>query len=118
MRESLWTWLEMEINMFNKIYEKIKEYDNIVIARHIGVDPDAMCSQIALRDSIKLTFPKKNVIAVGSGSSKFNDIGSSIFSSSSSYGGAIYCYSNNNVITGCTFTNCVSNSLSKFSALL
>ena len=61
--------------MFNKIYEKIKEYDNIVIARHIGVDPDAMCSQIALRDSIKLTFPKKNVIAVGSGSSKFGDIG-------------------------------------------
>lgn len=61
--------------MFNKIYEKIKEYDNIVIARHIGVDPDAMCSQIALRDSIKLTFPKKNVIAIGSGSSKFSDIG-------------------------------------------
>ena len=61
--------------MFNKIYEKIKEYDNIVIARHIGVDPDAMCSQIALRDSIKLTFPKKNVIAVGSGSTKFSDIG-------------------------------------------
>ena len=61
--------------MFNKIYEKIKEYDNIVIARHIGVDPDAMCSEIALREAIKLTFPKKHVIAVGSGSSKFNNIG-------------------------------------------
>ena len=65
----------MEINMFNEIYKRIKEYDNIVIARHIGVDPDALCSSLALRDSIKLTFPNKNVIAVGSGSQKFGGIG-------------------------------------------
>ncbi len=61
--------------MFNEIYERIKEYDNIVIARHIGVDPDALCSSLALRDSIKLTFPNKNVIAVGSGSQKFTKVG-------------------------------------------
>ena len=61
--------------MFNEIYEKIKEFDNIVIARHIGVDPDALCSSLALRDSIKLTFPEKKVIAVGSGSHKFKSIG-------------------------------------------
>ena len=61
--------------MFNEIYKRIKEYDNIVIARHIGVDPDALCSSLALRDSIKLTFPNKNVIAVGSGSQKFGGIG-------------------------------------------
>ncbi len=61
--------------MFNEIYERIKEYDNIVIARHIGVDPDALCSSLALRDSIKLTFPNKNVIAVGSGSQKFAKVG-------------------------------------------
>ncbi len=58
--------------MFNEIYEKIKEYDTIVIVRHIGVDPDALCSQIALRDSIRLTFPKKRVFAWGSTSTKFN----------------------------------------------
>lgn len=57
--------------MFNKIYKKIKEFDNIVIARHIGVDPDAFASQLALRDAIKLTFPEKNVMAVGTGSVKF-----------------------------------------------
>ena len=57
--------------MFNEIYDKIREFDNIVIARHIGVDPDALCSSLALRDSIKLTFPEKKVIAVGSGSHKF-----------------------------------------------
>ena len=61
--------------MFNEIYKRIKEYDNIVIARHIGVDPDALCSSLALRDSIRLTFPNKNVIAVGSGSQKFTEIG-------------------------------------------
>ena len=42
---------------------------------HIGVDPDALCSQIGLRDSIRLTFPEKKVIAVGTGSQKFTKIG-------------------------------------------
>ena len=61
--------------MYKQIYKYIKKYDNIVIARHIGVDPDAMASQVALRDSIKLTFPEKKVLAVGNGSSKFSYIG-------------------------------------------
>lgn len=61
--------------MYNEIYETIKKFDNIVIARHVGVDPDAMCSAIALRDSIRKTFPNKKVLAVGSGSVKFNFIG-------------------------------------------
>lgn len=61
--------------MYKQIYRTIKKYHNIVIARHIGVDPDAMASQIALRDAIKLTFPNKNVYAVGSGSVKFNYLG-------------------------------------------
>lgn len=34
-----------------------------------------MASQVALRDSIKLTFPEKKVLAVGNGSSKFSYIG-------------------------------------------
>ena len=54
---------------FNNIYyinnyKVIKKYETIVIARHISVDPDAMASQIALRDSIKLTFPSKKVYAI------------------------------------------------------
>lgn len=61
--------------MYKEIYKYIKKYNNIVIARHIGVDPDAMASQIALRDSIKLTFPEKNVYAIGNGSTKFSYIG-------------------------------------------
>ena len=61
--------------MFKKIYKKIEEFNTIVIARHIGVDPDALASQLALRDSIKLTFPNKKVMAIGTGSAKFFHIG-------------------------------------------
>lgn len=58
-----------------KIYKKIKQYDIIVIARHTSPDPDAIASQIALRDAIKLTFPKKRVYAVGLSVSKFKYYG-------------------------------------------
>lgn len=61
--------------MFKKIFREIKKYDTIVIVRHIGVDPDALASQLALRDSIRLTFPNKKVLAFGSGTSKFTFIG-------------------------------------------
>lgn len=61
--------------MYSELIEKIKEYDQIVIARHVGVDPDALCSQLALRDSILLTYPNKKVLAVGTGSQKFLSFG-------------------------------------------
>ena len=61
--------------IIKKIYKKIKAYDTIVIARHIGPDPDAVSSEIALRDSIRETFPDKKVYAVGSGVSKFKYLG-------------------------------------------
>lgn len=57
--------------MYKKIYNTISKYDKIVITRHIGVDPDALASQLALRDSIKETFPNKKVYAIGTGSAKF-----------------------------------------------
>ena len=61
--------------MFKKILKEIKKYDSIVIARHIGVDPDAMASQIGLRDAILNTFPEKKVYAVGTGGAKFSFLG-------------------------------------------
>lgn len=61
--------------VIKKIYKKIKKYNTIVIARHIGPDPDAVCSQIALRDTIKATFPSKNVYAVGMSVSRFKSFG-------------------------------------------
>lgn len=62
--------------MKKSIYKKIKEFNKIVIARHIGADPDALGSSIGLREIIKYTFPKKEVYAVGATSSKFKYLGS------------------------------------------
>ncbi len=58
-----------------KVYKKIKEYKKIVVARHVGPDPDAIASTTVLRDSIRLTFPDKEVVAVGLGVSKFKYYG-------------------------------------------
>ncbi len=66
----------MTSNIFKQIVKKIKAYDEIVIARHIGPDPDAIASTIALRDLIKLNFPNKKVYAVGSSVSRFKYFGS------------------------------------------
>ena len=62
-------------NIHKQILKKIKEYDEIVIARHIGPDPDAISSEIALRDIIKLNFPNKKVYAVGNEVSRFRYFG-------------------------------------------
>lgn len=61
--------------MFSDIYKLIEEYDKIAIARHVGVDPDAMASTMALKDSIMLTFKEKHVFAIGSGSNRFSYFG-------------------------------------------
>jgi len=61
--------------IFRKIYKAIKEHDVIVIARHIGPDPDSLASQIALREAIRLTFPTKKVYAVGISVAKFKYFG-------------------------------------------
>ncbi len=63
------------MNLYKRIYKEIKKYDTIVLARHIGADPDALGSELGLKDIIKNKFPKKNVYAVGSPASKFKYIG-------------------------------------------
>ena len=61
--------------MNKAIYKKIKENDIIILARHIGPDPDALGSTIGLKDIIKATFPKKEVYTIGASASKFKYIG-------------------------------------------
>lgn len=65
----------MSCTLNKLIYKKIKKYQNIVIARHIGPDPDALAGEIALRDTLKLNFPKKNILAVGASVTKFRYFG-------------------------------------------
>lgn len=61
--------------MKKEIYNKIKKNDKIVIARHIGADPDALGSTIGLKEIILNTFPKKKVSVIGIYSSKFKYMG-------------------------------------------
>ena len=62
-------------DIYKSIYSEIKKYKKIYIARHIGPDPDAFGSQMALKESIKLTFPFKEVYAVGTTVSRFKYFG-------------------------------------------
>ncbi len=62
-------------NICKKIYRTIKKYNTIVIARHIGPDPDALASSLALKDIILNKFPKKNVYVVGASATKFRYLG-------------------------------------------
>lgn len=58
-----------------KIYKKIKKYQRIVIARHVGADPDALASSIGLKQVIEATFPEKEIYVVGYPASKFKYLG-------------------------------------------
>ena len=59
----------------NQIYKQIKKYNKIVIARHIGADPDALGSTLGLKETILCTFPKKQVYTVGSPAQRHKYIG-------------------------------------------
>ena len=64
------------MKLFKDILKQIKKYNTIVIARHIGADPDALGSQFAMKELIELNFPGKEVYAVGSLASRFKFMGS------------------------------------------
>ena len=63
-------------NTFRQIYKKIKQYNKIIIARHVGPDPDALGSTLGLKETILATFPNKQVYVVGAPASRHKYIGS------------------------------------------
>ena len=63
------------MNIFGQIFKQIKKYNKIVIARHIGADPDALGSTLGLKEVILNTFPKKEVYVVGVPASRHKYIG-------------------------------------------
>ena len=62
--------------MEQKILELIKKHKNIIIARHIGGDPDALGSTFALKEIILENFKDKNVFVAGASISRFKFFGS------------------------------------------
>ncbi|MCI5774924.1 MAG: bifunctional oligoribonuclease/PAP phosphatase NrnA [Aerococcus sp.] len=62
--------------MFNReILAAIEAYDTIIIHRHVSPDPDAIGSQIGLRDCLRATYPEKKVYAVGFDEPSLREIG-------------------------------------------
>lgn len=60
------------MNKYSKyIYKKIKEYETIVIVRHLNSDMDALGSQFGLKEWINLNFPSKKVYCLGENHQKY-----------------------------------------------
>ena len=63
------------MNVLKKIYKEIKKHKKIVLARHIGPDPDALGSTLGLKEIILNTFLNKQVYAVGTPAARHKYIG-------------------------------------------
>lgn len=55
----------MNKNELINIFIKIKEFENIIIHRHIRPDGDCIGSQMGLKELLKASFPEKNIYTVG-----------------------------------------------------
>lgn len=53
------------MDICHQILEKIKEYDTIIIHRHMKPDPDALGSQVGLKALLEHHFPEKTIKVVG-----------------------------------------------------
>lgn len=61
--------------MENILFDKIKEYDSIIILRHTKPDLDALGSQLGLYHTLKYNYPNKEIYVVGDFSLKYGFIG-------------------------------------------
>ncbi|MBC8845100.1 bifunctional oligoribonuclease/PAP phosphatase NrnA, partial [Escherichia coli] len=51
--------------MKSEILQQIKQYETIILHRHVRPDPDAYGSQMGLAEIIRASFPEKKVYSVG-----------------------------------------------------
>lgn len=65
----------MDIKVEHKILELIQKYNKVIIARHVGGDPDALGATFAMKEIIEANFDNKEVMVVGTSISKFKFFG-------------------------------------------
>lgn len=62
-------------NIYKQIYNRILKADIIILAHHVGPDPDALGSSLGLKEIILNNFPNKKVYSIGKPASRFNYLG-------------------------------------------
>lgn len=77
------------MEILNKILEKIKEYDRIIIHGHKRPDGDCYGAQFGLKDIIVNSFPKKEVYVVGETSEYVSFVGTPDIIADSLFEGAL-----------------------------
>lgn len=75
IKESVIAMSLFKKNIYRQIHKKIKKFDKIIIARHVGPDPDALGSTLGLKQIILDNYPNKKVYVIGSPAAKFRYIG-------------------------------------------
>ena len=53
------------MTLYHDILSKIKEYDTIIIHRHMRPDPDALGSQVGPQKLLQYHFPEKTIKVTG-----------------------------------------------------
>ena len=61
----------MKQELLKAIAAKIREYDSIMIFRHIRMDGDCVGASKGLKEILKLTYPEKTVLLVDSQKSEY-----------------------------------------------
>lgn len=61
----------MHLEIMEKILQKIKEYDRIIIFRHFRPDGDAVGSTKGLQEILKLTYPEKEIYLANDDSAQY-----------------------------------------------
>lgn len=61
--------------MIDLLFQKIEEYQTIIIHRHNRPDGDALGSQFGLAHTLKHRYPNKNIYVVGDTSAKYDFLG-------------------------------------------
>ena len=64
--------------MFEKAFERIRQFDTIIIHRHSNPDGDALGSQIGLKHILRENFPDKNVYMVGDEAGRYSFMADSV----------------------------------------
>lgn len=72
-----------------EILEKIKQYETIIIHRHVRPDPDAYGSQLGLKYILEEAFPEKHIYAVGQSEPTLEFIGDLDIIEDDVYNGAL-----------------------------